>query len=213
MGSMDFKTFNNRNGFIYNSNSAIAKSPAKFSPEKFITARTMILRNAIVAKPFVDNWVSRGTALRKVNSKATRDSSGFLSGDLGADQTILYGAGAIAALIGWSLWSSYNQKKSEAEAAQLEINSLKLQAQSDEGRRQELIGQIIVLQNQLNQIEAQKEGLRSEIENKIDALPQEDYIKIPGEVVSEVKKTKVPWTWLIIGGLLIGGVAVWKIRK
>ncbi len=210
---MDLKALNNRTAQIYASNSAIAKSPAIFSPEKFINSRTLALRNAIVARPSVNTWVNKGTAFRKVHSKQKRDVNGFLSGDIGADQTVLYGAGAIAALIGWSLWSSYNQKKSEAEATKLEIESLKLQAQSDEGRRQELIGQVIVLQNQLNQIEAQKEGLRSGIETKIDSLPPEDYIKIPGEVVNEVKKTQVPWVWLIIGGLLIGGLSLWKIKS
>lgn len=210
---MDFKSFNNRTNGIYTSNSAIAKSPAVFSPEKFLSLRTQTLKKAIVARPVIDTWVNKGTAFRRVGSKRTRDVNGFLSGGFGEDKTLLYGAGAIAALIGWSLWSSYNQKKSEVEATKLEIESLKLQAQSDEGRRQELIGQVIVLQNQLNQIEAQKEGLRYEIENRIDSLPPEDYVKIPGEVVNEVKKTQVPWKWIIIGGLLIGGLSLWKIKS
>lgn len=208
---MDLKTLNNRSEFIYNSNSAIRKSPVLFSPEEYLNTRGRILKISTPRVYPTNTWANKGTAFRQVNSKATRDANGFLSGDV--PTPVLIGASAIAALIGWSLWSSYNQKKSEAESAKLEIESLKLQAQSDEGRKQELIGQIIVLQNQLNQIEAQKEGLRSEIETKIDSLSPEDYVKLPGEVVQEVKRSKIPWTWLIVGSLLIGGVIIWKKKN
>lgn len=210
---MDLKTINNRMDFIYNSNSAIRKSPVLFSPEEYLNTRGRILKISAPSKANVNTWVGRGAPLTKINSRKSRDVNGFLRGDLGEDQTLLYGAGAIAALIGWSLWSSYNQKKTEVEATKLEIESLKLQAQLDEGRRQELIGQVTVLQNQLAQLEAQKEGYRGEMEQKIDSLPPEDYIKLPGGVVEEVKGSKIPWKWLILGGLLIGGVTVWTNRK
>lgn len=202
-----------KNEVIYNAFVPIPKSNASFSPEKFINNRNRSLKYTSPSKPVVNSWVSTGAPLTHIHSRTRRGVSGFLRGDLGADQTLLYGAGTIAALIGWSLWSSYNQKKGEVEVTKLEIESLKLQAQSDEGRRQELIGQVTVLQNQLVQLETQKEGYRGEMEQKIDSLPPEDYVKLPGGVVEEVKGKKFPWTWLIVGGILIGGISIWKSGK
>ena len=126
---------------------------------------------------------------------------------------IVGGVAAITALIGWGLWTGYQNKKSEAEGVASEIEILKAQAGVDEGRRQELIGQAILKEIELGKLQAEVESLRTQIGLKIDNLPNEDYQKLPGEVIEEIKGSKFPWTWVILGGVAIGGVTLWKNKK
>lgn len=210
---MDLKTLNNRMDKIYSAPSAIPISTASFSPKGYLDTRKKRMKYAMVSKPVMESWVSKGAPFQRIASNKTRDLNGFLGTSIDVSTPVVVGSAVVAALIGWGLWSTYQNKKTEIEAANSEIAVLKAQAVTDEGRRQELLGQAVVLQNNIDQMNIEKEALRVEIVQKIDSLPPEEYVKLPGEVIEEVKRKSFPWAWLIIGGLLIGGVIVWTKRN